>query len=134
MGGVVVGHGGNPRFIGVPVARAGDSGRALTYIPLTGMVSRGVTMHDVTKAEITRRLRRIEGQVGGLLRMVEDDRYCVDVLTQINAVRAALHKVEEKVLGDHVSHCVAAAFASGDVTDQRHKVEELITTIGRMTR
>ena len=90
-------------------------------------------MHDVAKSEVTRRLRRIEGQVGGLLRMVEDDRYCVDVLTQINAVRAALHKVEEKILGDHVSHCVAAAFASGDVTDQRHKVEELITTIGRMT-
>jgi CsoR family transcriptional regulator, copper-sensing transcriptional repressor len=91
-------------------------------------------MHDVTKTEVTRRLRRIEGQVGGLLRMVEDDRYCVDVLIQINAVRAALHKVEEKILGDHVSHCVAAAFATGDVTDQRHKVEELITTIGRMTR
>jgi DNA-binding FrmR family transcriptional regulator len=91
-------------------------------------------MHDATKTEITRRLRRIEGQVGGLLRMVEDDRYCVDVLTQIHAVRAALHKVEEKVLVDHVSHCVAAAFASGDATDQRHKVEELISTIGRMAR
>ena len=91
-------------------------------------------MHDVTKSEVTKRLRRIEGQVGGLLRMIENDRYCVDVLTQINAVRAALHKVEEKVLGDHVSHCVANAFASGDVTDQRHKVEELIATIGRMTR
>ena len=91
-------------------------------------------MHDVTKTEVTRRLRRIEGQVGGLLRMVEDDRYCMDVLTQINAVRAALHKVEEKILGDHVSHCVADAFSSGNVTDQRHKVEELITTIGRMTR
>ena len=91
-------------------------------------------MHDVTKTEVTRRLRRVEGQVGGLLRMVEDDRYCVDVLIQINAVRAALHKVEEKILQDHVSHCVADAFASGDVTNQRHKVEELITTIGRMTR
>jgi DNA-binding FrmR family transcriptional regulator len=91
-------------------------------------------MHDVTKSEVTRRLRRIEGQVGGLLRMVEDDRYCVDVLTQINAVRAALHKVEEKILQDHVSHCVADAFGSGDVTDQRHKIEELITSIGRMTR
>ena len=91
-------------------------------------------MHDVTKAEVTKRLRRIEGQVGGLLRMVENDRYCVDVLTQINAVRAALHKVEENVLRDHVSHCVADAFAAGDVADQRHKVEELITTVGRMTR
>jgi DNA-binding FrmR family transcriptional regulator len=91
-------------------------------------------VHDVTKAEVTKRLRRIEGQVGGLLRMVENDRYCVDVLTQINAVRAALHKVEENILRDHVSHCVADAFASGDVADQRHKVEELITTVGRMTR
>jgi DNA-binding FrmR family transcriptional regulator len=91
-------------------------------------------MHEATKTEITKRLRRIEGQVGGLLRMIDDDRYCVDVLTQIHAVRAALHKVEETILGDHVSHCVAEAFASGDATDQRHKVEELISTIGRMTR
>jgi DNA-binding FrmR family transcriptional regulator len=91
-------------------------------------------MHEATKSEVTKRLRRIEGQVGGLLRMVEYDRYCVDVLTQINAVRAALHKVEERILHDHVSHCVADAFASGDATDQRHKVEELITTIGKMTR
>ena len=80
------------------------------------------------------RLRRIEGQVGGLLRMVEEDRYCVDLLTQINAVRAALHKVESQILKDHVSHCVADAFASGDPADQRHKVEELVETIGRMTR
>ncbi len=91
-------------------------------------------MHHAMKSEVTKRLRRIEGQVGGLLRMVEYDRYCVDVLTQINAVRAALHKVEEKILQDHVSHCVADAFASGNATDQRHKVEELITTIGKMTR
>jgi CsoR family transcriptional regulator, copper-sensing transcriptional repressor len=91
-------------------------------------------MHDATKTEVMKRLRRIEGQVGGLHRMVEGDRYCVDVLTQINAVRAALHKVEEKILHDHVSHCVADAFASGNVTDQRHKVDELITTIEKMTR
>jgi DNA-binding FrmR family transcriptional regulator len=94
----------------------------------------GTAMHAATKIEVTKRLRRIEGQVGGLLRMVEYDRYCVDVLTQINAVRAALHKVEEKILHDHVSHCVADAFAAGDATEQRHKVEELITTIERMTR
>lgn len=91
-------------------------------------------MHDATKAGVIARLRRIEGQVGGLIRMVDEDRYCVDVLTQINAVRAALHKVEEQVLRDHVSHCVAGAFASGDVVEQRHKVEELIATVGRMTR
>jgi DNA-binding FrmR family transcriptional regulator len=91
-------------------------------------------MHDTTKKSVITRLKRIGGQVGGLQRMVEDDRYCVDLLTQINAVRAALHKVEEQVLHDHVSHCVAGAFSSGDVVEQRHKVEELIATIARMTR
>jgi CsoR family transcriptional regulator, copper-sensing transcriptional repressor len=91
-------------------------------------------MHDTTKTSVITRLKRIEGQVGGLRRMVEEDRYCVDLLTQINAVRAALHKVEEQVLRDHVSHCVAGAFTSGDMVEQRHKVEELIETIARMTR
>ncbi len=91
-------------------------------------------MHDATRAAVAARLKRIEGQVGGLLRMVAEDRYCVDVLTQINAVRAALHKVEEQILRDHVSHCVADAFATGNVIEQRTKVEELIATIGRMTR
>ena len=91
-------------------------------------------MHDATKQAVALRLKRIEGQVRGVLRMVEQDRYCVDVLTQIDAVRAALHKVEEQVLRDHVSHCVADAFASGDPVEQQHKVEELVDTIGRMTR
>jgi len=91
-------------------------------------------MHDTTKTAVITRLKRIEGQVGGLQRMVAEDRYCVDLLTQIDAVRAALHKVEEQVLRDHVSHCVAGAFASGDVVEQRHKIEELIATIARMTR
>ena len=87
-----------------------------------------------SKAALIARLRRIEGQVGGLIRMLESDRYCVDILTQINAVRAALHKVEQQVLRDHVSHCVAGAFTSGDVAAQREKVEELVETISRMTR
>ena len=91
-------------------------------------------MRDETKLAVTTRLRRIEGQVGGLLRMVEEDRYCVDVLTQIAAVRAALHKVEEQVLRDHVSHCVAAAFSTGDAVEQRHKVDELVESVARMTR
>ena len=91
-------------------------------------------MHEVTQRSVSSRLKRIEGQVGGLLRMVEEHRYCVDVLIQINAVRAALHRVEAEILKDHVSHCVANAFASGDPVDQRHKVEELVETIGRMTR
>lgn len=91
-------------------------------------------MQGTTKGSVVSRLKRIEGQVGGLLRMVDEDRYCVEVLTQINAVRAALHKVEEQILRDHVSHCVVDAFATGDVIEQRHKIEELVTTIGRMTR
>ena len=76
-------------------------------------------MHEANRSAVVKRLRRIEGQVGGLIRMIESDRYCVDVLTQINAVRAALHKVEEQVLTDHVSHCVAGAFASGDVEKRK---------------
>jgi CsoR family transcriptional regulator, copper-sensing transcriptional repressor len=91
-------------------------------------------MNATTKAMVATRLKRIEGQVGGLQRMVEEDRYCMDMLTQISAVRAALHKVEEQILRDHVSHCVADAFSSGDVLDQQHKIEELVATIGRMTR
>jgi DNA-binding FrmR family transcriptional regulator len=58
----------------------------------------------------------------------------VDVLTQVSAIRAALHKVEAEILRDHVSHCVADAFSSGDRIDQQQKVEELVDTIGRMTR
>jgi CsoR family transcriptional regulator, copper-sensing transcriptional repressor len=91
-------------------------------------------MNNTTRAAVVARLRRIEGQVGGLLRMVDEDRYCVDILTQINAVRAALHKVEEQILRDHVSHCVAGAIATGDVVEQRNKIEELVATVGRMTR
>lgn len=90
-------------------------------------------MRAPAKADAARRLRRIEGQIGGMRRMVEDDRYCVDILTQIDAVRAALHRVAQQVLRDHVAHCVADAFTSGDPEQQREKVEELISAIGRMT-
>lgn len=91
-------------------------------------------MSDETRRKVMRRLKRIEGQVGGVLRMVEDDRYCIDLLTQISAVRAALHKVEEEILRDHLNHCVSVAFSSGDANDQRLKVEELVQSLGRMTR
>jgi DNA-binding FrmR family transcriptional regulator len=91
-------------------------------------------MQQQTKTSVLKRLSRIEGQVRGLAGMVEDDRYCVDVVTQISAVRAALHKVEEEILRDHVSHCVAEAFASGNSAKQRDKLEELVATIGRMSR
>ena len=80
------------------------------------------------------RLNRIEGQVRGLARMVEDERYCIDIVTQIGAVRAALRRVEEEILRDHVAHCVAHASASGDKADQRRKVAELIDVMGRAGR
>ena len=66
-------------------------------------------------------------------RQIKEDRHCADVLTQINAVQAALHKVEEQVLRDHMSHCVAGALAAGDVIEQRNKIEELVATIDRVT-
>jgi DNA-binding FrmR family transcriptional regulator len=81
-----------------------------------------------------KRLNRIEGQVRGLTRMVEDDRYCIDIVTQISAVRAALRRTEEEILRDHVAHCVEHAIAAGDKADQRRKVAELMEVIGRADR
>jgi DNA-binding FrmR family transcriptional regulator len=77
------------------------------------------------------RLRRVEGQVGGLVRMVGQGRYCVDILTQIRAARAALRRVEEAVLREHVEHCVAQAIRSGDPAEQKAKVDELLGVLGR---
>ena len=70
----------------------------------------------------------------GLSKMVEEERYCIDIVTQISAVRAALRRVEEEVLKDHVSHCVEHAIASGDKSDQRKKIAELMAVIGRAER
>lgn len=91
-------------------------------------------MHKEIKTSCQKRLGRIEGQVRGLSKMVEDDRYCIDIVTQISAVRAALRRVEEEVLKDHVSHCVEHAIASGDKSDQRKKIAELMAVIGRAER
>lgn len=81
-----------------------------------------------------KRLKRIEGQVRGVARMVEDGRYCIDIVTQIGAVRAALRKVEEEVLRDHVGHCVEGAIASGNRSQQRRKIAELMDVFGRADR
>lgn len=91
-------------------------------------------MHKDIKASVKKRLGRIEGQVRGLSKMVDDDRYCIDVVTQISAVRAALRRVEEDVLADHVSHCVEHAIASGNKADQRRKIAELMAVIARADR
>jgi DNA-binding FrmR family transcriptional regulator len=91
-------------------------------------------MRKDAKTSCRKRLKRIEGQVRGIARMVEDDRYCIDVVTQIAAVRAALKRVEEEVLQDHVAHCVEHAIASGDKKDQRQKIAELMDVLGRAER
>ncbi len=91
-------------------------------------------MQDATKASCRRRLNRIEGQVRGLLRMVEDDRYCIDVVTQLSAVHAALARVEEEILRDHVAHCVEGAIRSGNAAEQRRKVGELMDVLARARR
>jgi CsoR family transcriptional regulator, copper-sensing transcriptional repressor len=91
-------------------------------------------MNKNGKTSTLRRLKRIEGQVRGLARMVEADRYCIDIVTQIGAVRAALRRAEEEILRDHVAHCVAHAITSGDKADQRRKVAELMDVMGRAGR
>ncbi|MGE3936817.1 MAG: metal-sensitive transcriptional regulator [Rhodospirillaceae bacterium] len=93
-----------------------------------------LAMRAATKDSCLKRLSRIEGQVRGLRRMVEDDRYCIDVITQIAAVRAALRRAEEAILADHVGSCVEHAIASGDKAEQRRKVAELIDVLGRAGR
>jgi DNA-binding FrmR family transcriptional regulator len=91
-------------------------------------------MQQEAKASVLKRLQRIEGQVRGLGRMVEEDRYCIDIVTQLSAVRAALRSVEEEVLHDHAGHCIEHAIASGNKADQRRKVAELMDVLKRSAR
>ena len=86
------------------------------------------------KSSCRKRLSRIEGQVRGIARMVDEDRYCIDIVTQIGAARAALRRVEEEILRDHVAHCVEHAIASGDAEEQRRKVAELMQVLSRTDR
>ena len=92
------------------------------------------SMAKKSQASCLKRLSRIEGQVRGLSRMVEEDRYCIDIVTQIAAVRAALRRVEEEVLRDHITHCVEHAIVSGDAAEQRRKIAELMDVLSRTAR
>ena len=103
----------------------------LASYTLWGYIDR---MRESIKTSCQKRLSRIEGQVRGLSRMVDEDRYCIDIVTQISAVRAALRRVEEEVLKDHVAHCVEHAITSGDKADQRRKIAELMDVVGRVDR
>jgi len=86
------------------------------------------------KGALVKRLHRIEGQVRGIERMVEDDRYCIDILTQIAAANTALESLALTILDDHVRHCVAGALVSGDEADAAAKTEELIEAVQRFAR
>jgi DNA-binding FrmR family transcriptional regulator len=86
------------------------------------------------KEGLIKRLHRIEGQVRGIERMVEEERYCIDILTQISAVSTALESVALKLLEDHVSHCVAGALASGDAAAAEKKSRELLKAVERFAR
>ena len=88
-------------------------------------------MDERLKKSQLARLSRIEGQVRGVARMVEEERYCIDVINQVRAVRAALDKVEHEILHDHLQHCVAHAFHGGSERERKIKIEELIEVLDR---
>jgi DNA-binding FrmR family transcriptional regulator len=92
--------------------------------------------HGYTKDKeaLVKRLHRIEGQVRGIERMIEDDRYCIDILTQVAAVNTALETLAFKILDEHVRHCVAGALTSGDAQDAQVKTEELLEAVQRFAR
>ncbi|HXD71256.1 MAG TPA: metal-sensitive transcriptional regulator [Gaiellales bacterium] len=86
------------------------------------------------KEALITRLHRIEGQVRGIEKMVEDERYCIDILTQIGAVSTALETVAQKLLEEHANHCVAGALASGSREEAEQKTRELLQAVQRFTR
>jgi CsoR family transcriptional regulator, copper-sensing transcriptional repressor len=86
------------------------------------------------KPQLVKRLHRIEGQVRGIEKMVEDDRYCIDILTQISAVNTALESLAFRILDQHVNHCVTGAIASGDEQDAETKTRELLDAVHRFAR
>lgn len=83
------------------------------------------------KEATVKRLRRIEGQVRGIVRMIDEERYCIEILQQMQAIKSALAKVEDAILKDHTATCVESAIASGDVRDQRQKFEELVDLLAK---
>lgn len=95
------------------------------------MAPNTVRGYSATKDQLKQRLRRVEGQVRGIERMVEDDRYCIDVITQISAIQAALDKVALGLLDDHAHHCVIGA-RDADLQDER--TAELMGAVGRLMR
>jgi CsoR family transcriptional regulator, copper-sensing transcriptional repressor len=90
--------------------------------------------HGYDKDALKKRLHRIEGQVRGIERMVDEDRYCIDILTQVGAVKTALESLGFEILEDHVSHCVKDALASGDADAATAKSDELLAAVERFAK
>ena len=90
--------------------------------------------YSENKDALIKRLHRIEGQVRGIERMLEEDRYCIDILTQVGAVSTALEGFAIEILDDHVNHCVASALASGDEGEARAKTAELLAAVQRFAK
>ena len=88
-------------------------------------------MERSNKTTLRNRLNRVEGQVRGVSRMIEEDRYCIDILTQIRAARSALAGVEKELLKEHLEHCIVGAMVTGDEKEQRKKASELIELLGK---
>ncbi len=93
-----------------------------------------MTQHGYDKEALKKRLHRIEGQVRGLERMVDDDRYCIDILTQVSAVRTALESLGLEILEDHVNHCVHDALSAGDEKTATAKSRELLAAVERFAK
>jgi CsoR family transcriptional regulator, copper-sensing transcriptional repressor len=91
-------------------------------------------MGDAEKTKVANRLRRIQGQIGGIEKMIQEDRYCIDILTQISAVVSALRGVEDRVMQNHLNTCVADAMRSEDPKEQQEKVDEVLTVIGKFRK
>jgi DNA-binding FrmR family transcriptional regulator len=91
-------------------------------------------MRREDRPQLLNRLSRIEGQVRGVARMLDEDRYCIDILTQLQAVRAALARVETELLKGHLGRCIEGAIVSGDKAEQRRKAAELIELLDRRAR
>jgi len=105
----------------------------MPYAP-QGYLRKELRVIEEAKPKLLNRLNRIEGQVRGVARMVDEGRYCIEVLTQLQAVRAALAKVESEMLKSHLGHCIEGAIVSGDKDEQRRKSAELIQLLERAGR
>jgi DNA-binding FrmR family transcriptional regulator len=109
-------------------------GYLLKFRTLAAAATHGAYGYAAQKDKLLKRLARAEGQVRGVARMVEDDRYCIDILTQLAAVNTALEGVALAILDDHVKHCVAGALSSGDDADAKVKIDELLAAVRRFAK